>query len=177
MRAVCLVLVVLCAAARAEPCPAVAHEQQRADHWNLAWRLVFTAGTVAQGALALTPPLDSTTRKGAAVGAAKSFVGAAGMWVLPLRVDDAPGCDVAHAAERERQTFWLLHIGNFVVNAGGWVAETELTDWQHATAAFALGYAIGLVQIYTMPRDAGANVSALVTPTAGGWTLSLAGAF
>ncbi|MBV8759939.1 MAG: hypothetical protein JO257_21795 [Deltaproteobacteria bacterium] len=174
---VALALVACCGVAAAEPCPAIAHEQQRADHWNLTWGLLLTSATIVQGAAALTPPLPRDVRVGAAIGAGKSFIGAAGRWILPLRVEDRPGCDVAHAASVERQNFWLLHIGNFVVNAGGAVAETEWTDWQHAAAAFGLGYAIGLVQIYTMPRHAGEQVSAALAPTAGGWVLTLGGAF
>lgn len=176
LRSVGLVLVWCCAVAAAEPCPQIADEQQRADHWNLAWRLLLTSATVVQTAAALTPPLDRDTRISAAVGAGKSFIGAAGVWILPLRVDDRAGCDVAHAATVERQTFWLLHVGNLVVNGAGLVTEAELTDWSHAAVGFALGYTVGLVQTYTMPRHAGA-VTAFVAPTANGWTVSLAGAF
>ena len=163
-----------CAVAAAEPCPQLAHEQQRAHRWDVTWGLLMTSAFVVQGAAALTPPLPREVRIGAAVGAGKSFLGAAGHWVLPLRLGD--GCDLDHAATVERQNFWLLHIGAFVVNAGGFVAEAELSDWQHAAVSAAVGYAVGLAQVYTMPRIH-RDVTAIVTPAAGGWSLSLAGAF
>lgn len=167
-------LALCCTVAAAEPCPQLAHEQQRAHRWDVTWGLLMTSAFVVQGAAALTPPLPRATRIGAAVGAGKSFLGAAGHWVLPLRLGDA--CDLDHAATVERQNFWLLHIGAFVVNAAGFVTEAELSDWQHAAVSAAVGYTVGLVQVYTMPRMH-TEVTALVTPVAGGWTLSLAGAF
>lgn len=169
---IALALVACCSVAAAEPCPVIAHEQHRADRWDLTWGLLLSAGTVVQGAAALTPPLPRDFRVGAALGAGKSFIGAMGHWGLPLRIDDR-GCDVAHAASVERANFWLFHIGNFVVNTSGFVAEAELTDWQHAAAAFALGYAVGLAQIYTMPRIHG--VAVMAVPTGSG--VSLVGAF
>jgi hypothetical protein len=168
------VLVLGCTVAAAEPCPQLAHEQQRAHRWDVTWGVLLTSAFVVQGAAALTPPLPRAVRVGAAIGAGKSFLGAAGHWVLPMRLGD--GCDVEHAATVERQNFWLLHIGAFVVNGAGFVAEAELTDWQHAAVSTAVGYTVGLVQVYTMPRIH-TDMTATVTPTAGGWSVSLAGAF
>jgi hypothetical protein len=93
--------------------------------------------------------------------------------VLPLRLD-RDGCDLEKARTVERRTFWLLHAGNLVVNTAGLVAVGELTDWPRGAVSFALGYTVGLVQIYTLPR---LPAGVAVTPVAGGWAVSIAGAF
>jgi hypothetical protein len=103
--------------------------------------------------------------------AAQSFIGAAGAWVMPLRLE-RDGCDLDKAAALERRTFWLLHAGNLAVNVGGTVVLAEL--WRQAAAGFALGDAVGLVQIYTLPRMPAA---AAVTPVADGWAVTLARTF
>jgi hypothetical protein len=179
LRVVCLVLVWCCGVAAAQPCLALAREQHRADRWNLTWRLLLTSGAIVQTAAALTPPLDQTTRNSAAVGAGKSFIGAAGVWIMPLRLEDGTRCNLEHASAVERRTFWLLDAGSFVVNASGAVVEAQLNNWTHAAIGFALGYTVGLVQAFTVPRLhlGSAAVSAIVTPAASGWTLSVGGAF
>jgi hypothetical protein len=173
VRAVVLVLVWCCGTAAAEPCASLAREVRRADRWNLAWRLIYTSTTVGEAAVALTPVADRDTRRAAAVGASQSFLAAAGAWVLPLRLD-RDGCDLEKARTVERRTFWLLHAGNLVVNTAGLVAVGELTDWPRGAVSFALGYTVGLVQIYTLPR---LPAGVAVTPVAGGWAVSIAGAF
>lgn len=173
MRAVVLALVWCCGTAAAEPCAALAREVRRADRWNLAWRLIYSSTTVGEAAIALTPVADRDTRRAAAVGAAQSFIGAAGAWVMPLRLD-RDGCDLDKAATVERRTFWLLHAGNLVVNIGGTLVLGELTTWPKAAVGFALGYTVGLVQIYTLPR---LPAGIAVTPVAGGWSLNVASVF
>jgi hypothetical protein len=173
VRVVVLVLVWCCGTAVADPCPSLAREVRRADRWNLAWRLIYSTTTVGEAAIALTPLLDRDMRRAAAVGAAQSFIGAAGAWVMPLRLD-RDGCDLDKAATVERRTFWLLHAGNLVVNIGGTVALAELTSWRNAAPGFAIGYAVGLVQIYTLPR---LPAGVAVTPVAGGWSVNVAGTF
>jgi hypothetical protein len=176
LRGSVLLLVWWCGVAAAGPCAPLAEEARRADRWNLSWRLILTSAAVGQAALAITPPLDQSTRRAAAVGAAESLVGATGMWVTPLRID-ATGCDLERAEARERGTFWTLHAGNLLVNAGGAVALGELTDWSRAAVGFASGYAVGLVQIYTMPRLRDRHWHAVAAPVAHGWTLDLVGTF
>lgn len=173
MRAVVLVLAWCCGTAAADPCPALAREVQKADRWNLAWRLIYTSTTIGEAAIAITPALDRDTRRAAAVGAAQSFIGAAGAWVLPLRLD-RDGCDLAAARAVERRTFWMLHAGNLIVNAGGTAVLGEWTSWPAAAVGFALGYSVGLLQIYTLPR---LPAAVAVTPVAGGWAVHLAGTF
>ncbi|HSN28433.1 MAG TPA: hypothetical protein VLT45_19240 [Kofleriaceae bacterium] len=166
-------LVACCRLAAAEPCPVLAHEQHRADRWNFAWRLALTGGTVVQGAVALVP-LDRDTRLAAAVGAGESAVGAIGAWILPLRIPDDASCD--RIAAVERQSFWLLHAGNLVVNTAGAVTLAEMTDWSRGAISFVLGYGVGLVEIYTMPRIH-LPVTAVITPTASGWSVGVGGSF
>jgi hypothetical protein len=173
VRAVVIVLVWCCGTAIAEPCATVAREARRAARWNLAWRLIYTSTTVGEAAIALTPVADRDTRRAAAVGAAESFIGAAGAWVMPLRLD-RDSCDVEKVRSRERATFWMLHAGNLVVNTAGAIAVGQLTTWPRGAVSFALGYSVGLVQIYTLPR---LPAGVAVTPVAGGWSVSVAGTF
>lgn len=163
MRAVVAVLWVLAGTAAADPCAAridrLAREAQRADAWNLQWRLLFTAAAIGETALVITPPLDRDSQRSAWVGAAQATLGAGGMWLLPLRIEVPTRCeDVARAEQRaardENRSFWLLHAGNLAVNVAGAVAVGELTTWPRAGLSFAIGYAVGLAQIYTLPKDA-----------------------
>jgi len=163
-----------CGVAAAEPPCDLAHEAHRVERWDQTWGLLLSAGAIVQGAVALTPQVDDTTRRVAAVGATESLIVAAGAWILPMRIDPRGTCD--QAATVERNTFRFLHIGNVLYNAAGGIVVTELTDWSHGAVSFAVGYAVGLAQIYTMPRLHSTWTTA-VAPTGGGWSVSLGRAF
>lgn len=183
MRAVAAVIVVLAGTASADPCAAridrLAREARRADAWTLDWRLLFTAGAIGETALAVTPALDRDTQRVAWVGAAQATLAAGGVWLQPLRVEVPARCEDLDRAEQraardENRTFWLLQAGNLVVNAAGAVTIGELTTWPRAGLSFALGYSIGLVQIYTLPKHA---TTWTVVPAQHGWGVALGRAF
>lgn len=162
-------------------------ERDRADRWNLAWQLALTGAAIGQSAVAITPVADRGTRMAAWVGAAESAFAAGGSWLLPLRLeapDDVETLDCAEvsaaedrAARAERRTFWLLHAGNVVVNATGGIVLAELTSWERGALSFALGYSVGLLQIYTLPHPVWRDSFITAIPSRGGWTIGMARRF
>jgi len=180
--------------AHAEPCAREAAELRatlerdadRAAQWNLDWRLAFTALAAAQTALAITPSLDHETREAAWVGAAKASTGMITCWAMPLHIEAPPpladACAdaaalriaVARAAHDERNAFWLDHVGSLVVNIAGAIVLAERTRWQAGALSFALGYPVGLLHTYTMPRGSW-HVQPIATP--GGVAIGVTGAF
>ena len=157
--------------AAAESCPDpsalradLERESVRADHWDLAWRITYTALAAGQLAIAASGTADHDNTRTLWVGGAKSALGAVGAWISPLRIDVPPPTGDAcadrtalrAAAERaagdERRAFWASHIGGLVVNLAGSVVVAELTSWQTGLLSFATGYSVGLLDTYTMPR-------------------------
>src|SRR5262249_28049467 len=125
-------------------------------------------------AVAVTPSLSSDTREISGIGAIESALGAVGQWVMPLRIDvpaltgdacaDATALRSAaqRAAHEQRMTFWLGHVGSLVVHTVGSIIIAERTGWQNGAISFGIGYPIGLLHIYTMPRG---SWHAVVTPS------------
>ena len=186
MRAAALLVLLAGGAAAADPCAAelaaLRQDAERASRWNLSWRLGLTAAAIGEASVAITPLVDRDTRRTATVGAVTATLGAAGIWLMPVRIDvPAPQrCDRVDAAARlvardERQTFWKFQIGNLVVNTTSAIVVGELTTWQRAAIGFALGYSVGLLQIYTMPRTTWKSHPwhAAVLPTDHGWMLAI----
>jgi len=182
--------VVVSVAARAEPCATEARylhnvlvrDRDDADTWNLEWRIGLTVATVGNTAVALTPSLSTSTRTASAIGAVQSALGALGQWVMPLRIDvpeltgdacaDAKVLRLAaqRAGRQQRTNFWLGHAGAIVVNAVGSIILAERTSWQNGAISFGIGYPIGLLHIYSMPRG---SWHASITPSG----VAITGAF
>jgi hypothetical protein len=163
-----------CDAARAT----LAADAARADQWNLGWSLGFTGAAIGQAALALTP-VSRDNRDALLVGAAKSTIGAASHWILPLRIATPTSCDDARAILRrtrreERQLFYLGHIGGFVLNAAAAIFLAELTTWKNGLLSFAIGYPVGLANTYTMPRG---SWHAAMVPVDGGVAVVVGSSF
>lgn len=172
--------------ASAEPCAAerasLRRDAERAARWNLGWRLGLTAAAIGELSVAITPLVDRDTRRSAWVGAGAATLGAAGIWLMPLRVAE-PGtatCDRVDAearrvAREQRAKFWQLQLGNLVVNATSAIVTGELTTWPRAGIGFALGYSVGLLQIYTLPSETWRRHPwhAAVLPTGHGWLVTV----
>lgn len=195
MRALLLAALCVARSASAAPCEAEAaairahltDEAARAHRWNVGWGVGFGAAAVGQLVVGLDPShsFDRDLEEAAYVGAAKSTLGALGHVVTPLVVEvpaPVPGGDAcadltalraaaAHTAAHERTTFWLLHFGGLVVNAAGAVVLGERTNWANAGESFVLGYAVGTISTYTMPR--GTWHAADAPPIAVGFTGSM----
>jgi hypothetical protein len=186
--------------ASAAPCEAdatairthLADEHARAHRWDLGWGIGL--GTVAAGelALGLSGKFDRDQHESFYVGAAISAVGAAGHFVLPLEVEvPAPVADACTdlaalraamktTAHHERQAFWINHLGTLALNGAGAIVLGERTTWTNAAKSFVLGYAVGLVIVYTQPRGTWHATRALsigALPADGGGFAWVAGAF
>jgi hypothetical protein len=200
---VIVVLLVLGRGARAEaPCdPAEAadlrahltSQARNANTWNWAWRITFTGGAVGTLAFALADTFPEL-RDNFYVTSGKAAVGALARWFLPLHVEvpaeNADVCaDVAalrraleKAAKRERSLFWTGHIGGILVNVGGAWIITERATLGKGLLSIAVGYPIGLLSNYTMPRGSWhrwreRTWTATVVPHRDGYIVSVGGAF
>jgi hypothetical protein len=191
----------LARAAAAEPCGDASalradlqQESVHADRWNLAWRIGFTAGAVGQFAAAASGTLGHDNTQALWIGGVKSSLGAIVRWILPLRIEVPPATGDAcadrtalrAAAERaarvERRTFWLSHLGGLAVNLGGTLAVAERTSWKTGLLSLAIGYPVGLLSTYTMPRASWGRIrepawTANVVAGRDQWSLVVGGSF
>ena len=154
-------------------------EAARAHAWNVDWGLIFFGVTVVQAAGALTPVGDKQ-RDTLIVGAAKSGIGALSHAILPIKIDKLGECRraLAAAGKLERNLFFLNHLGGLAVNIGGAVVLGHLHSWKDGLLSFAIGWPVGLLHAYTLPRGAWHYVrSVTATPTDGGAMVSIGGAF
>jgi hypothetical protein len=168
---VALVVAALGRTAAAAPCGDAAAwradlegEARRADHWVLAWRIAYTATAVGQLAAAASGAADRDNTQALWVGGVKSTIAALGVWLSPLRVHvprpigdtcadlNAVRAAAERAARDEAEIFWTGHIGGLILNAGGGLVVAERVSWQAGLLSFATGYAVGLLNVYTMPR-------------------------
>jgi hypothetical protein len=142
----------------------------RIHRWNLTWQIAFGAAAAGQLGLALTEqnplgPFDRDYQETLYVGAAKATLAVTARLVLPLRITSpAPTGDacrdraalqraIADAGRRERNLFWMTHIGGLAVNAAGAIVLGERRSWSVGAVSFAIGYPVGLLSLYTMPRS------------------------
>ena len=167
-------LVARSASVSAAPCD-LPDEAAHFHRWKLGWTLTYGALTAGQTGLALARwnPLgtyDRQFRDTLIVGAVESGLGTLGMLLAP-GVEDATTCEKAGTIERT--LFWGSHDGNLVVNAAGSLILARETTWSAGLVSFALGYPIGLLNTYTMPR--GAWHAMRLVPTGNG--VALVGTF
>ena len=163
-----------CEATRAQ----LAHDVAQAKTWNLAWGLSFTGVSILQAAVAISPVSDRQ-RDAMWVGAAKSTIGALNHAILPLRIGTPTSCAdavalLAKAARDERRLFFLNHAGALALNLAGALVLAHLDSWRDGLISLAVGYPVGLLHAYTLPRG---SWHALVVPAAGGGTIMVTGSF
>jgi hypothetical protein len=92
------------------------------------------------------------------VGAAKSGIGMLVHAILPLRIATPTTCDDADAilrkaARDERRLFFLNHFGGLALNIAGAVILAEHLTWRDGLISFAVGWPVGLLHAYTLPRS------------------------
>ncbi len=172
----------------------LAAESVRMDHWRYGWSAAYAVATAIQlGAdVAQYNPFgtyDRAYRDANLVGGVQSGVSAIGMLFSPGIDVPAPTGDRCRDLEAlraarttagalERTVFWETHIGNLVINIAGSAVLVERTGWSAAAVAFAIGYPIGLLNTYTLPRESWHALKLGAAPLAeGGVTLRLAGTF
>lgn len=165
-------ITLLAAGADAAPCEADANalraelrkEARRLGYWKWTWRITYTVGAVAQLGIAASGEASRDDTQSLWVGGGKSALGALGAWFSPLRIEvPVPTGDACtdrsmlrgareRAASAEQMAFWSGHIGGLVVHAAGTLILAERVSWKAGLMSFALGYPVGLLNIYTMPR-------------------------
>lgn len=172
MRVALLVVALLARSAAAQDCDPheaaelrahLTHAAHNAKLWNSVWAWTFTASTVGSLAFAISD-LEPEYTNGAYVSAGKSAIAALARWVTPLSIDvPAPAADtcadvaalraqVAAAGKKERGMFYLGHAGGIVLNAAGFFLIWKYADIHQAILSVAIGYPVGLLSNYTMPR-------------------------
>jgi hypothetical protein len=139
------------------------------SRWNLAWSVVFGVAAAGQFALAATDynPLgdfDADYRDTLLVGGTKATIGLASRFVFPLRAYvPAPNADrcvelaelrkaVTAIGKKERQSFWLTHLGGMAVNLAGVGILWYRRSFGVGAVSFAISYPVGITSAYTLPR-------------------------
>lgn len=148
----------------------LAAEARAARRWNVGWAITFAGLSAVQlGAVGVewTPfgEFDDDTREGLYVGAAKAALASAARLAMPLRVERPartgdPCADLAAAeralratARRERRAFFVNHTGSVAFSlAGLLLLGLHYDTWEEGAISVALGYPVGLLSTYTMPR-------------------------
>ncbi|NVB77261.1 MAG: hypothetical protein HOV81_02600 [Kofleriaceae bacterium] len=170
-------------------------ERRRATTWNRVWRWSFTAAAVGSFGVGLANPFPSL-QDGLYVSAGKAAVGAAARWIIPLRVDvPEPNADtcadlaalrkaIRETAKKEKGLFVMGHIGGLALNlAGGAILWYRGSFWD-AALSVGVGYPVGLLSNYTMPRSSwhldrerAWTIAITPAPDGTGWFAHASGAF
>jgi len=171
-------------------------QKHKADRWNLVWRGVFTGAAAITLGVGIANPFPSL-QTGLYASAGKATIGALARWILPLRVhlpaETTDACtDVAalrqelkRVGRKERSLFYMGHFGGILVNLAGAAYVWRYDTASKALLSVAVGYPVGLLSNYTMPRGAwhkwreASWTTPVVTvmPRDDGWLLTAAGSF
>jgi hypothetical protein len=172
-RAALLAVLVLASPLHAQECASAEAEALRAHlaeqavsvrRWNDVWRITFATVTLGAVVLAIENPFPEL-RDNLWVTAGKSALATASRLFLPLRVEVPPPqadvcaeiaalrASIETTARQERRLLWMHHAGSVLLNAAGAVIlllRGNTVSESLVTAG--VGYAVGLVATYTMPR-------------------------
>jgi hypothetical protein len=144
-------------------------EAHRAKVWNTAWMIGFATAAATQAALALTEydpfgEFDEDDRDVLWLGTAKATLGVGVRVVRPLRARvpatsgdacaDAAALRVAVAdmGRRERQSFYLTHLGGLALNLTGAAILTVRRGLAVGALSFAISFPVAPLSAYTQPR-------------------------
>jgi hypothetical protein len=139
------------------------------SRWQLAWTIVFTAAAAGQFALALAEwnpfgEFDDKYRDTLLVGGTKATIGIGSRLVFPLRAHvPAPNADrcveraelrkeVTRLGKKERQSFWLTHIGGTALNLAGAGLLWYRHEFKTGAVSFLISWPVGITSAYTLPR-------------------------
>jgi len=139
------------------------------SRWQVAWSIAFGAAAVGTATLALTKwnpfgDFDDKFRDTMIVSSAKATIGLGSRILMPLRVDlPTPNTDrcadlvalrasVAKLGRKERDTFWLTHLGGTALNLAGGGLLWYLHSLGTGAVSFAMSYPVGVTSAYTLPR-------------------------
>ncbi len=139
------------------------------SRWQTAWTIAFSAAAVGQFALALAEwnpfgDFDDKYRDTLLVGGTKATIGVGSRLIFPLRAripaPDADRCtelaqlrkEVARLGKKERQSFWLTHIGGTALNLAGAGVLWHRHAFKTGAVSFLISYPVGVTSAYTLPR-------------------------
>ena len=140
------------------------------SRWQLAWTIAFGAAAATSAGLALAEykpfgTFDEDYRDTLWVSSAKATVGFLSRIVMPLRVSipDKTSDDrcselaalresVATLGRKERDSFWLTHIGGTALNLAGGLLLWHRRSLGVGAVSFAVSYPVGITSAYTLPR-------------------------
>jgi hypothetical protein len=139
------------------------------SRWQLAWTIVFTTAAAGQFALALAEwnpfgEYDDKYRDTLLVGGSKATIGVGSRLIFPLRAHvPAPNADrcvelaelrksITKLGKKERQSFWLTHLGGTALNLAGVGVLWYLHSFKTGALSFAISYPVGITSAYTLPR-------------------------
>jgi hypothetical protein len=137
--------------------------------WQLAWTLAFTAAAAGQFALALAEwnpfgEFDDKYRDTLLVGGSKATLGIGSRLLFPLRTHvpaaNADRCvelaalrkEVTRLGKKERQSFWLTHIGGTALNLAGAGLLWYRHEFKTGAVSFLISWPVGITSAYTLPR-------------------------
>jgi len=98
------------------------------------------------------------------VGGTKATIGVLSRLVFPLRVRipaaNADRCvelaalrdEVTRLGKKERESFWLTHIGGTSLNLAGMFFLWYRRSLKIGAVSFAISYPVGITSAYTLPR-------------------------
>lgn len=176
-------------------------EAHRVRTWNTAWAIGFGVAAAGQFTLAALEekPLgtfDRDYQETLYVGSAKATIGFLARVVMPLRVDlpaaepdrcaelGALRASLAAIGKKERQTFWLTHLGGLALNLTGAAILWERRSFSVGAISLLISLPVGPTSAYTMPRGSWhrwrserASWTVAVVPVQAGWTAGIAGTF
>lgn len=153
---------------------ALANEAIAADQWGVTWASIFGAAAVVQAGFAVgsfNPLGPNADRSDLAnyIGASKAMIGFLARTVTPLRVQTVSAAQLAAApndcaraqlayaalrktAQREKRAFFLSHAGGIALHLVGSAILLSNDATREAIVSFAIGYPVGLLHNYLMPR-------------------------
>ena len=192
MRVLPYVLISICSLsttnASAETCDSKLRErlEREADRmrlWQWSWAAGFGVAAIGQGVGAFFV-VDKQRQEVFAVSAIKAGAGSFARLVLAPRIEiTADTCaSIRENGRKERNAFWLNHVGGFALNAAGAVWLSYRTTLGYGLLSFAIGFPVGIASTYTMPRWAwraarDLDAGLVVTPVEGGAVTSIVGRF
>lgn len=139
------------------------------SRWQWGWTIAFTAAAAGQFALVLAEwnPFGDYTdkyRDTLIVGGTKATIGIGSRVLFPIRTHvPAPNADrcvelaelrkeVTRLGKKERQSFWLTHLGGTALNLTGLGILWYRHSFATGAVSFAMSYPVGLASAYTLPR-------------------------
>ncbi|MBP9087261.1 MAG: hypothetical protein KBG15_14155 [Kofleriaceae bacterium] len=153
---------------------ALGNEAVAADQWGVTWASIFGAAAITQAGFAvgsLNPLGPNHDRSDLAnyIGASKAMIGFLARTITPLRVatvsaaqlaaapNDCARAQLAYAAlrktaQREKRAFFLSHGGGIALHLVGAAILLRNHAPTEALWSFAIGYPVGLLHNYLMPR-------------------------